>query len=131
MKIQRALISVSDKTGILELAKELAAHGVEILSTGGTAKALQAAGKNPFKHLHLPQAAVALRQGAGRLIRRESDRGVLVVCDARLAQAAYGKQLRAALPPMRRLENWADCLQELAGLTTPSTTDPAASCLPW
>ena len=95
------------------------------------AQALQAAGKNPFKHLHLPQAAVALRQGAGRLIRRESDRGVLVVCDARLAQAAYGKQLRAALPPMRRLENWADCLQELAGLTTPSTTDPAASCLPW
>jgi len=44
MKIQRALISVSDKTGILELAKELASHGVEILSTGGTAKSLQAAG---------------------------------------------------------------------------------------
>ncbi|MEI6492723.1 MAG: bifunctional phosphoribosylaminoimidazolecarboxamide formyltransferase/IMP cyclohydrolase, partial [Verrucomicrobiota bacterium] len=44
MKIQRALISVSDKTGILELAKSLADHGVEILSTGGTAKSLQAAG---------------------------------------------------------------------------------------
>ncbi|MEI6033338.1 MAG: bifunctional phosphoribosylaminoimidazolecarboxamide formyltransferase/IMP cyclohydrolase [Verrucomicrobiae bacterium] len=44
MKIQRALISVSDKTGIVEFAKELASHGVEILSTGGTAKALQAAG---------------------------------------------------------------------------------------
>jgi phosphoribosylaminoimidazolecarboxamide formyltransferase/IMP cyclohydrolase len=44
MKIQRALISVSDKTGILELAKSLVEHGVEILSTGGTAKSLQAAG---------------------------------------------------------------------------------------
>lgn len=44
MKIQRALISVSDKTGILDFAKALAAAGVEILSTGGTAKALQAAG---------------------------------------------------------------------------------------
>ncbi len=44
MKIQRALISVSDKTGIVDFAKELAALGVEILSTGGTAKTLQAAG---------------------------------------------------------------------------------------
>lgn len=44
MKIQRALISVSDKTGIVEFAKELAALGVEILSTGGTAKTLQSAG---------------------------------------------------------------------------------------
>jgi phosphoribosylaminoimidazolecarboxamide formyltransferase/IMP cyclohydrolase len=44
MKIQRALISVSDKTGIVDFARELTARGVEILSTGGTAKALQAAG---------------------------------------------------------------------------------------
>jgi phosphoribosylaminoimidazolecarboxamide formyltransferase/IMP cyclohydrolase len=44
MKIQRALISVSDKTGIVDFSRELAALGVEILSTGGTAKALQAAG---------------------------------------------------------------------------------------
>jgi phosphoribosylaminoimidazolecarboxamide formyltransferase/IMP cyclohydrolase len=44
MKIQRALISVSDKTGIVEFARGLAAQGVEILSTGGTAKELQAAG---------------------------------------------------------------------------------------
>lgn len=44
MKIQRALISVSDKTGVVEFARELAKHGVELLSTGGTAKALRAAG---------------------------------------------------------------------------------------
>ena len=53
MKIQRALISVSDKTGILELAKELAAHGIEILSTGGTAKALQAAVRQQALDAHL------------------------------------------------------------------------------
>lgn len=44
VKIQRALISVSDKTGLEELAKGLIRHGVEILSTGGTAKALKGAG---------------------------------------------------------------------------------------
>jgi phosphoribosylaminoimidazolecarboxamide formyltransferase/IMP cyclohydrolase len=44
MKIQRALISVSDKTGIVDFARELHAYGIEILSTGGTAKALQAVG---------------------------------------------------------------------------------------
>ena len=42
--IKRALISVSDKTGIIEIAKELTANGVEIISTGGTAKALEGAG---------------------------------------------------------------------------------------
>ncbi len=44
MKIQRALLSVSDKAGLVEFARELAAAGVELLSTGGTAKALKAAG---------------------------------------------------------------------------------------
>jgi len=46
---------------------------------------------------------VALKQGAGRLIRHESDRGVLVVCDPRLVRMGYGKRLLAALPPMQRL----------------------------
>jgi ATP-dependent DNA helicase DinG len=88
------------------------------------AKALEAAGKSPFKHLHLPQAAVALRQGAGRLIRRESDRGVLVVCDMRLGQMAYGRQLLTAMPPMRRLDSAQDYAQALKALTRTSTTDP-------
>lgn len=44
MKIKRALLSVSDKTGIAELGKELAALDVEIISTGGTMKTLQDAG---------------------------------------------------------------------------------------
>ena len=44
VKIKRALLSVSDKTGLTDFAKELAAHGVELISTGGTAKAIKEAG---------------------------------------------------------------------------------------
>jgi ATP-dependent DNA helicase DinG len=88
-------------------------------------KSLEGQGKSAFKHLHLPQAAVALRQGAGRLIRRESDQGVLVVCDVRLNQMGYGRQLVAALPPMRRLYSAQDFAEALAALTTSSTRVPS------
>jgi ATP-dependent DNA helicase DinG len=94
-------------------------------------KALEAQGKSPFKVLHLPQAAVALRQGAGRLIRRESDRGVLVVCDVRLNQMGYGRALVAAMPPMRRLSSAQDFAQALEELTRPSTMAHSLSSLPW
>jgi ATP-dependent DNA helicase DinG len=75
---------------------------------------------------------VSLKQGAGRLIRRESDRGVLVLCDSRLASMGYGRRLLAALPPMRRLlspQDYAQSLEALAdpGITTASTTDPSGS----
>ena len=66
--------------------------------------------------MHLPEAALALKQGAGRLIRSESDRGVLVVCDPRLVQKGYGKKLLAGLPAMRRLadeQQWLDALEGL------------------
>jgi ATP-dependent DNA helicase DinG len=95
------------------------------------AERLQSAGKNAFKELHLPQAAVALKQGAGRLIRRETDRGVLVVCDVRLQQKSYGKKLLAALPAMRRLESPSQWIEALEALTTSSTTDPYWSLPPW
>ena len=65
----------------------------------------ESAGKNAFAHHAVPEAAVALRQGAGRLIRSETDRGILVVCDPRLVDKGYGKRLLRALPPMRRLED--------------------------
>jgi len=87
---------------------------------------LQAQGRSPFSDYFLPEAAVALKQGAGRLIRRESDQGVLAVCDPRLTTMSYGRRLTAALPPMRRLQSadeWLQALAQLAGLTTPSTTD--------
>ncbi|WP_332813770.1 ATP-dependent DNA helicase [Ramlibacter sp.] len=66
---------------------------------------LEGQGRNAFRDYFVPEAAVALKQGAGRLIRRESDRGVLVVCDTRLATMSYGRRLLAALPPMRRLDS--------------------------
>ena len=58
-------------------------------------------GGSAFTRYFLPEAAVALKQGAGRLIRSEHDRGVLVVCDVRLRRMGYGRKLLAGLPPMR------------------------------
>ncbi len=85
---------------------------------------LEAVGRSAFNDYHVPEAAVALKQGAGRLIRSESDRGVLVICDTRLASMGYGRRLLAALPPMRRVEREDEVLEILRGLTTASTTDP-------
>ena len=91
---------------------------------------LQAAGRSPFKDYFLPEAAVALKQGAGRLIRRESDRGILVVCDTRLTAMGYGRKLLGALPPMRQLRSQEEFNQALLDLTTASTTEPAGFCRP-
>ncbi len=78
---------------------------------------LQAAGRNPFNEYFVAEAAVSLKQGAGRLIRTETDRGLLVVCDPRMRQMGYGHRLRAALPPMALLSEEEEALawlQELA-----------------
>ncbi len=64
--------------------------------------ALKRAGKNPFFDYQLPHAVISLKQGAGRLIRRETDRGVLMICDPRLVEKSYGRRIWQALPPMRR-----------------------------
>ena len=77
------------------------------------AQRLQQQGKSPFAHYHLPEAAVALKQGAGRLIRHENDRGVLIICDSRLLKMGYGRRLLAVLPPMQRLPNHAALLQKI------------------
>jgi ATP-dependent DNA helicase DinG len=59
-------------------------------------------GGKPFMDYQLPHAAIALKQGAGRLIRTETDRGVLMICDTRLADKPYGRLLLNALPAMTR-----------------------------
>jgi ATP-dependent DNA helicase DinG len=71
-------------------------------------EALRARGANPFLEAQLPQAILALKQGAGRLIRDASDRGVLVLCDPRLLTKPYGRTVLASLPPMRRTREAAD-----------------------
>ncbi len=77
---------------------------------------IEAAGGNAFNEHFVAEAAVSLKQGAGRLIRSETDRGLLVVCDPRLASAGYARRLRAALPPMAPLDDEAHALAWLAEL---------------
>ncbi|NJD87432.1 MAG: ATP-dependent DNA helicase [Betaproteobacteria bacterium] len=60
------------------------------------------AGGNAFMQYQVPRAVIALKQGAGRLIRDETDRGVLMICDPRLVSKSYGKRIWRALPPFRR-----------------------------
>ena len=62
---------------------------------------IRSQGGNPFNDLQLPQAVLQLKQGAGRLIRGETDRGVLMLCDPRLISKPYGRRILQSLPPMR------------------------------
>ena len=59
-------------------------------------------GRNAFMDYQLPRAVINVKQGAGRLIRDETDRGVLMICDPRLVGKHYGKRIWRSLPPMRR-----------------------------
>ena len=85
---------------------------------------LECLGKSSFSDYSLPEAAVALKQGAGRLIRSENDRGLLVVCDPRLTGMFYGKRLMSSLPPMRRIDNELDFEAAVLELTKTSTMNP-------
>jgi len=71
-------------------------------------KHLEEQGGSPFMDWQVPQAAMSLKQGAGRLIRSETDRGVLAICDDRLVTKGYGRILRASLPPMPFTRDRAD-----------------------
>ncbi|OUL58115.1 ATP-dependent DNA helicase [Pseudoalteromonas ulvae] len=62
----------------------------------------KAQGGEPFSHIQLPQAVITLKQGVGRLIRDQQDKGVLVICDNRLVTKQYGGLFLASLPPMSR-----------------------------
>jgi ATP-dependent DNA helicase DinG len=80
---------------------------------------LERQGRSAFDEYFLSEAAISLKQGAGRLIRSETDRGLLVITDPRLRQMPYGRKLRQALPPMGALDTEADALawlDELAAL---------------
>lgn len=77
---------------------------------------LERAGRDPFNAYFVPEAAIALKQGAGRLIRSETDRGLLVIADVRLRRMPYGRRLRDALPPMGTLDTEAEALAWLGEL---------------
>jgi len=89
------------------------------------ARRLELQGRSGFNDYFVPEAAVALKQGAGRLIRRESDRGLLVLCDTRLLSMGYGRRLLGALPPMRRLDDPAQFEAELDALAATAGQDHA------
>ena len=65
-------------------------------------------GKNAFMEYQLPYSVITLKQGAGRLIRDEQDRGVLVICDPRLITKPYGRRIWQSLPPFKRTRELAD-----------------------
>jgi ATP-dependent DNA helicase DinG len=64
-------------------------------------------GLNGFMHHQLPETIITLKQGAGRLIRDESDRGVLMICDPRLISKPYGRRIWQSLPPFSRTREFA------------------------
>ncbi|AGA90851.1 DNA helicase, Rad3 [Thioflavicoccus mobilis 8321] len=89
--------------------------------------ALRRRGGNPFQDFQLPQAVIALKQGAGRLIRDVTDRGALVVCDPRLLARSYGRRFLESLPPMARTRDPAHVAAFFGGSSGagPATGDPS------
>ena len=86
------------------------------------------AGGNAFMDYQLPRAVISLKQGAGRLIRDEADRGALVICDPRLVEKHYGKRIWRALPPFRRTRSLAEVQAFFAGgRGTPAGSAPSAA----
>lgn len=73
-------------------------------------------GGNPFMQHQVPQAIIALKQGAGRLIRSETDHGVLMICDTRLIDKPYGRRIWQSLPPMKRTRSQDEVVAFLATL---------------
>ncbi|WP_457095538.1 ATP-dependent DNA helicase [Lysobacter sp. P5_B9] len=87
-------------------------------------EAIRRNGGNPFRDEQLPQAVISLKQGAGRLIRSETDRGVLVLCDPRISSKSYGKVFLDSLPPLPRTRR----LEDVAEFFAPeSTSTPLAT----
>ena len=82
-------------------------------------------GGNPFRDEQLPQAVIALKQGAGRLIRSERDRGVLVLCDPRLVTKSYGAVFLGSLPPLPRTRR----IDDVAAFFAAPAQDSAAGSL--
>ena len=69
-------------------------------------EAIRAAGGSPFEEYQLPEAVIKLRQGFGRLIRTQQDRGMVVVLDPRLHNKPYGRAFLESLPECQLVEDW-------------------------
>jgi ATP-dependent DNA helicase DinG len=82
--------------------------------------AIRRSGGNPFRDEQLPQAVIALKQGVGRLIRSETDRGVLVLCDPRLVGKSYGRVFFDSLPAFTRTRDVSDVAAFFAAESAPT-----------
>jgi ATP-dependent DNA helicase DinG len=84
--------------------------------TAAVCEAIEARGGDPFLEYMVPHATLRLKQGFGRLIRTRTDRGAVVLCDARIVAKRYGRSMLDALPPARRLvAPWAEIHASLRG----------------
>jgi ATP-dependent DNA helicase DinG len=83
-------------------------------------EALTNSGHNAFMEYQVPQAVISLKQGAGRLIRDETDHGVLMICDPRLVNKPYGRRIWQSLPPMRRTRELADVVAFFDAVNAPA-----------
>jgi ATP-dependent DNA helicase DinG len=92
--------------------------------TAARIEAYRKAGRDAFVELQLPRAAINLKQGAGRLIRAETDRGVLMIGDVRLVERGYGRRIWRSLPPMRRSRSEADAVGFFAAAATELAAAP-------
>ena len=84
---------------------------------------MQRQGLSPFIHHQLPRTVINMKQGAGRLIRSERDRGVLCICDPRMIDKSYGKVVWRSLPPMRRTRVEDEAVAFLHTLPPPRSMD--------
>ncbi|WP_194755311.1 ATP-dependent DNA helicase [Aliidiomarina indica] len=82
-------------------------------------------GLDPFASIQIPQAVITMKQGAGRLVRDVTDRGVLIICDNRLVTRQYGATFLASLPPMARTRSLQQALDFLQKAPPPQSNDPA------
>ncbi len=82
---------------------------------------MKEAGQNAFMEYQLPRTVINIKQGAGRLIRDERDRGVLMICDPRLIDKPYGRRIWQSLPPMRRTRDVEEVRAFFAAAHAPET----------
>lgn len=89
-------------------------------------RAIEARGGSPFVELSLPEAAITLKQGFGRLIRTETDRGVVAIFDSRIVTRSYGKQLLRALPSAPRTSSLEEARARARALSLIDVSRPDA-----
>ncbi len=89
---------------------------------------LRQQGRNAFMEYQLPRTIITLKQGAGRLIRDEADRGVLMICDPRLIAKHYGRRIWQSLPPMKRTRDEAVAVEFFTAAAAAHTATEDACC---